>query len=817
MKKVYKEKELYLEGEPPKYSSDCTQAAFLLGGIGTGNFSIGARGELRDWEIFNRPAKGGKLPHTFFSLYLKEENKEPITKVLEAQMQPPFDVGLGIPSDVMAGLPRLKSSQMHSKYPFVWVDFEDDRLPVDIKLEAFTPFIPLNADDSGIPGAIIRYKVKNNTQSPIKVSIAGSLANASTVLGYNAAGYAAFGDEIENQFNDGATVRGLCLKPSADKEESLYGNMALATTDSNITYKREWLKGGWFDGIQDYWNDFSEDGMLEPESQYDAYGNGWGTSSSKIGSLGVYKEIAPNSEETFEFILSWYFPKRLKGWESVWMDYKEVTPDTYELGFMNNYYSTQFKSAWHVAEHLANNLSELENASRCFSNAVYSSTLPTYILEALSSNITVLRSNTCFRTQDGNFYGWEGCQDTSGSCAGSCTHVWNYAQTLAFLFPKLEQSMRKIEFMQETEEDGKMNFRTYKSFGENKWDMLAAVDGQMGTLVRLYRDWKISGDDSLITDMYDNVVKALEYALTEWDKDGDNVLEGKMHNTYDIEFYGVSSLSNSAFFAALKAVSEMADFMNDSDRANKYRTILEDGSHKMDQLLFNGDYYVQDIDDVNGYRYQYGIGCLSDQLLGQYLAHVAGLSYVLPEDHVKKAIHAVFEHNFKSSLEDHNNAQRTYALNDEKGLLLCSWPNGGRPRLPFVYSDEVWTGIEYQVAAHLIYEGFVDEGLTIVKGLRERFDGVRRNPWNEYECGHHYARSMASWALLTALSGFSYDMGNSTISFDPKVNKEDFKAFWCVGDAWGTYTQQIDPNTNDKKTSIEILYSTKADIDIKCN
>ncbi len=228
----------------------------------------------------------------------------------------------------------------------------------------------------------------------------------------------------------------------------------------------------------------------------------------------------------------------------------------------------------------------------------------------------------------------------------------------------------------------------------------------------------------------------------------------------------------------------------------------------MDELLWGGEYYIQMIDDVNKYRYQYGKGCLSDQILGQLLAHVAGLGYILPEEHVRRAVKSIFDYNFRTSFRDHHNVQRTYVLNDEKGLLLCSWPKGGRPKLPFVYADEVWTGIEYHVAAHLIYEGFVDEGLTIVRAVRERHDGYRRNPWNEVECGHHYARSMASWALLTALSGFKYDMVEGTMSFKPAINSDDFKTFWSTGKGWGIYTQKKDPETGEIVWDIEVLYGS---------
>jgi len=146
--------------------------------------------------------------------------------------------------------------------------------------------------------------------------------------------------------------------------------------------------------------------------------------------------------------------------------------------------------------------------------------------------------------------------------------------------------------------------------------------------------------------------------------------------------------------------------------------------------------------------------------------------------------------------------QRTYALNDEAGLLLCTWPRGGRPRYPLTYADEVWTGIEYQVAGHLIYEDMVEEGLAIVKGVRDRHDGVARNPWNEFECGHHYASAMSSWSLILALSGFHYNARERFIAFAPKVNANDFKCFYSTGSGWGVYSQKATSGSLSAKIGV---------------
>jgi non-lysosomal glucosylceramidase len=267
------------------------------------------------------------------------------------------------------------------------------------------------------------------------------------------------------------------------------------------------------------------------------------------------------------------------------------------------------------------------------------------------------------------------------------------------------------------------------------------------------------------------------------------VLDSQQHNTYDIEFYGENSLANSMFFAALRAGAVMAEHMEDTDTAKRWSEAADVGSARMDALLYNGEYYVQRIDDVNRVRYQYGEGCLSDQLLGQTFAHLTGLGHVLPVEHVRSAVRAIHRHNFRHDFTGYHSVQRTYALDDDQGLVLCSWPEGGRPRIPFVYSDEVWSGIEYQVATHLVYEGFVDEALEIVRAVRNRHDGVRRNPWNEAECGNHYARSLASWGVLVALAGTHWDGRSRVLRVAPRPEALDAsgagRLFVSLADGWG--------------------------------
>ncbi|MFC7394524.1 GH116 family glycosyl-hydrolase [Scopulibacillus cellulosilyticus] len=816
--------QIYSNTGSREFTEKATEAAFLLGGIGTGNVSLGSRGDLRDWEIFNHPNKGLKLPNKFFSIWAKEMNQPSIAKVLEGKVPPPHSGSHGYYPNTAAGLPRMSSSALKGEYPIANVVFKDNDLPVDVELEAYTPFIPLNTEDSGIPCAILKYKVKNKSEMKTDVAIAGSLYNPVGGIEYDEfSNYQGLGGLNVNEVREEKDFKGLYMySKKYDKNDLKYGNVALTTTNKNVTFKPVWLRGRWFDEMQEFWDDFSKDGKLNDlgyttpstdRKSVNSIDSVFYERQSDTGSLSIYETLNPQEEKEFLFLLTWYFPNRINGWSErhrVKEKGREIT---------QNYYSKRFNSSWDVTKYIYENFDRLKTESFKFHHALFSSTLPNYVLEAISSNITVLRSPTCMWLKDGHFLGYEGCFDNWGCCDGNCTHVWGYAQTLAFLFPELERNMRKTEFLEELEEDGHMNFRAVKMF-DSEWIFQekkapAAVDGQMGSIMRVYREWKISGDKEFLDNMWPHVKKALTFALVQWDTDGDLVLDGIQHNTYDIEFHGPNPLSHLFFLGALRAVEEMAKIENDLEMAEKCKNIFDLSRSRTDDMLWNGEYYIQKINDVDEVKYQHGEGCLSDQLLAQQIAHILGLGYLLPEEHVNKAIQSIFKYNFRDNFSNHVNCQRTYVMDDEKGLVLCSWPNGGRPKFPFIYSDEVWTGVEYQVATHLIYEGFVDEGLTIVKAIKERHDGIKRNPWNEVECGHHYARSMASWGLLLSLSGFNVDMGKKEISFNPVINKENFSSFWSTGTAWGTYHQEMDEITGEIIPEIKVLYGDLSGVKVK--
>lgn len=789
-------------GRQKSYPGEATEAAFPLGGIGTGNIALGSRGQLRDWEIFNHPGKGFDLPNTFFAIWARQQGKTPVAKVLESRLNPPHSLSHGYHPNTGAGLPRLEKSTLYGEYPMARIDFEDQDLPVQVSLEAFTPLIPLNPEDSGIPGAVLTYQVSNRSGLPVDVTIAGSLINPVGGLEFDPFGNFSRSEAGQNinEFRQEHGTSGLYLySKKYDSDELPYGNVSLMTTNDRVTYKRAWLRGPWFDFLQEFWNDFAEDGLLNDLGYEHPTEDG----TTDTGSLGVCETLAPGESKSIRFVLSWFFPNRINGWN------EQVRMRKPGEEMTQNHYAVRFDSSWSAGQYVISHMDRLERETNVFRQALFGSTLPAYVIEALANNIPALRSTTCFWLEDGRFLAYEGCFDHWGCCDGNCTHVWNYAQTLAFLFPSLEQNMRKTEFLEEVHEDGKMDFRAMKMFdAEWIWNgktAPASADGQMGAVMRVFREWKLSGDQAFLEALWPAVKKTMRFALVHWDSDGDCVFDGEQHVTYDIEFYGPNPLTGIYFLGALRAAHEMAAYLGD-ELSETYEDVFQKSAERLDALLWNGEYYVQRLEDVDQYKYQHGLGCLSDQLLGQELAHVYGLGYLLPEEHVKQAIHSVYKYNFKKDFRNHVNCQRTYVLNDEQGLLLCSWPHGGRPRLPFVYSDEVWTGIEYHTAAQLIYEGFIDEGLSLVKAVRDRHDGYRRNPWNEVECGHHYARSMSSWGLLIALSGFQFDMSCKEMRFRPAMEQDHFTSFWSTGLAWGTYSQNKNQDTGEYEAEVKVLY-----------
>ena len=782
------------------------RVALPLGGIGTGTVSLGGRGDLRDWEIVNRPAKGFSPRHAFFALRAQPAEGEAVVRALEGALRPPYEADRGdfAPNH---NLPRFRGCEFLAAYPFGQVLLSDPDVPLGVRIEAFNPFVPADPDRSGIPVAILRFVLDNPTDAPISAAIAGSLENFVGSDGTNGAP-----NQNVNQARADGGLRGVVLRSrGVPRDNEQWGTIALAVAATEgVTHRTAWADVNWGDTLLDFWDDFADDGRLEDRPI--------GSVEAPVASLAVALEVPARSSRSVTFLLAWHFPNR-RAWG--------LTPgggvNSYADEVVGNHYATRFGDAWDAARAAARDLPTLEAETLGFVRAFCESDLPPAVKEAALYNLSTLRTQTCFRTADGRFYGWEGCNDSTGSCLGSCTHVWNYEQATAFLFGSLARSMREIEFLHATRDDGHMSFRVLLPLEQRAtaWG-LAAADGQMGCLMKLYRDWQLSGDEDFLRALWPRARKSLEFCWIPggWDADRDGVMEGCQHNTMDVEYYGPNPQMGIWYLGALRAAEEMARHVGEDDFAQTCRDLFERGRRWIDAHLFNGEYYEHQIwpageettiapglrhfdmgaRDLRDPELQLGAGCLVDQLVGQYMAEVCGLGYLVEPEHVRATLGAIMRHNFRENLYGHFNHMRTYALNDEAALLMATYPRGRRPKRPFPYYNEVMTGFEYTAAVHMLYEGQREEGLRVIEAIRARYDGDRRSPFDEAECGHHYARAMASWAAILALTGFRYSGVERTIGFARTEGQVSW--FWSTGDAWGTVRQEPGTGTTDVELAV---------------
>jgi non-lysosomal glucosylceramidase len=774
------------------------QVAMPLGGIGTGTVSFGGRGDLRDWEVMNRPAKGFNPAHTFFAVRAKYPGGRAYMKALQGPVEPfRYSGAEGVEAATNAGLPCFQECSFDAGYPFARANLADPGMPITVRVQAFNPLVPTDPEASGLPLAVLTFEVTNRVNADVTVTVVGSLQN---FIGND--GTLTLAAQNKNEARRTGTLQGIFFSSDGvPKDAETWGTMALATFASeDVSYRTSWLPEKWGTSLLDFWDDLAHDGRLENR-----------TSEEKmpVASLAVETTLVPGGTKEFTFLLTWHFPNR-KAW------------GTRRVG---NFYTTRFADAWDTAEKCAAGLTTLTDDSLAFVQAFGRSDLPAAVKEAALFNLSTLRTQTCFRTEDGRFFAWEGCGDREGCCWGSCTHVWNYEQATAFLFGSLALSMRQTEFGEATDDAGLMSFRVKLPLDEKPWSY-AAADGQMGCIMKMYRDWQLSGNDALLKKLWPKVRKALEFCWVRggWDENKDGVMEGCQHNTMDVEYYGPNPEIGLWYLGALRAAEEMARFVGESTFASTCHKLFLSGSAWIDAYLFNGRYYLQKIvppldkstiapgllvgmGSTNWFLpdFQPANGCLVDQLVGQDMSHVCGLGYLVKPANVRATLQSIMRYNFKDSLADHFNPMRTFALNDEPGLVIASYPDG-RPANPFPYFAEVWTGLEYTAAAGMLYEGQEENGVRCVAAARSRYDGLKRNPFDEAECGHHYARAMASWATTLALTGFHYSAVERRLEFAPREGE----FFWSNGWAYGT----VRINKDEDKYTV-VLVSLKGNLAVR--
>ena len=892
-------KSLFERGVPTVYrGADLKYIGMPVGGICTGQLYLGGDGKLWHWDIFNGTKSTGAGNYA-----------KPVEAISPVQQGFSFKIG---DRSIAIDKTGFSDVSFRGEYPVGTVEYKDPNIPVQITLEAFSPFIPLNTDDSGLPATVMHFTVRNTSGAFVEGTLSGSLENAICLNHQGVAGTrrnrlvtesgftfveasaekaagsskrkqpdlvfedwsrekyegwtvegAAFGSgpiektKIPSYQNDvggdtprvvnshatapgnttggkdnatgklisrtftverdfinfwiggGSVASKTCLNLVVD------GKMVrTATGRNNNKMEREYFDlrdlagkqahieivdaqaGGWGNvgvGKIVFTDHNADDGKFEELSDYGTMGlallgaapdhsNGEANgpiSEKLIGELGRKLKIEPGQTATVTFVITWFFPN---------LHSIPAVP------VQGRYYSSKFDSALSVARYVASNYDRLASQTFLWRDVCYDSTLPYWFLDRTFLNTSILASSTCFRFKDGRFWAWEGV----GCCAGTCGHVWYYAQSMGRQFPELERILReRTDFGLAMQPTGAIRFR-----GENNGG--PAVDAQAGVILRTLREHQMSADGAFLKRVWPGVKSAMEYLIGQ-DENGDGIIECGQHNTLDADWYGPVAWLSGCYLAALHAAAAMADEMNDAAFAQKCREIAAKGRARMVADLFDGEYFYNKVDPKHLDSVNSGTGCEIDQVIGQSWAFQVGLPRVLPEKETRSALKSLWRYNFSPDVGPYravNKPGRWYAMAGEAGLLMCSFPRAnwtysnakgqGKKEWSAMYFNECMNGFEHQVAGHMIWEGLVTEGLAVERALHDRYHASKRNPWNEIECGDHYARSMASYGVFTAACGFEYHGPKGHLGFAPRLTPENFKAPFTVAEGWGTFHQKIE-------------------------
>lgn len=492
-------------------------------------------------------------------------------------------------------------------------------------------------------------------------------------------------------------------------------------------------------------------------------------------------ELLPGEEQEVTLFIAWRFPNAPKS-----------------VPGKTHWHAKRWSSAWEVIRELKERWGSLREATLLWNKTWYEGSLPKWLLDRTFLNLCILATRTCYRLDEGRYYFMEGV----GCCPGTCTHVWGYAQGIAYVFPEVERRLR-------TEVDYGLAFHSDTGAIDYRGEYHRAVahDGQASCVLRFYREHLMSRNDSLLREHWPKVKKSLEFLMAE-DKDQDGLLEGAQYNTLDAAWHGPMAWISSLYIAALRAGKAMADLMGDEDFSASCQNLGDKGSKHLVTELYNGEYFIHKPDPSHPESNSTNDGCHIDQLYGQFWASQLGLPRAAPEAESRSAMAALFRHSFFPDIWEHRRKRseikggRWYAAPGEGGLIMCTFPRGGSEKATGKgseawaagYFNECMSGFEYQAAAGMIREGLVAEGLTVVKAIHDRYHPSRRNPYNEIECSDHYGRALAAFGVYLSVTGLRVDGPRGVVSL-PRNSPPGAKHAFIAPDGWGLASTGPDGKT----------------------
>ena len=764
-------KSLYERGTPTTYRKTKNELQYIgmpVGGIGCGCVYLGGDGRLWLWDIFNKNQTG--VVYKDVPWHEKIQNNLSVLRPFDGAnyVEPvkdirPVEQGFALKIDYQGKsvTKRLMAEdwdeiEFDATYPMATIRYTDARLPVQVSLHVYSPFIPLDEANSGLPATIYSFTITNKSPAIVTVSVVGWLEN-------KAALYTATDDQYtkSNKAVPNGVFSTVINKNWGDDAYSFkadYGNFCLLSLNPSAVVNTAAT--------------LVSDGLFGPENTQPATKR---FDEMLLGSVGNTVQIQSNASADLNYVLSWYFPN---------LSFHSIKNET------KRYYANQFKSAADVGTYIQQNFEKLSGETKTWCKTWYAqSTLPHWFLERTLLNVSTLATTTSHRFSSGRFYAWEGV----GSCAGTCTHVWQYAQAMGRLFPALERDTReRVDLGFGFHEDGHIGFRA-------EYDQQPAIDGQAGRILGIYREHQMSADDAFLKRNWTKTKRAIEYVLKQ-DRNGNGMVDSQLENTLDAKWPGEIAWLVGLCLTAVKAGERMAEEVNDPEFAAVCKAFVEKGKANMESQLFNGEYFIHQPDPKLGKTVLGSYDtCHIDQVYGQSWAFQVGLARVIDRQKTLSALRALWKYNFVTDvgpyLKNHHGG-RPYALPGEGGMLMNTSPTneavpyGVKDAWQVTYFHECMSGFEHQVAGHMIAEGMTDEGLAVIRTIHDRYHAAKRNPFNEVECSDHYARAMASYGAFITACGYAYHGPKGELTFAPKWSADKFMAPFTAAEGWGTYAQQ---------------------------
>ncbi len=792
-------KSLYHRGFVTTYKKTKNELQYIgmpIGGIFTGTVYLGGDGRLWLWDIFNEN-QNGIDPKTIDWESDLHVGKKVRPQDGSAYVQPAKDIRpieQGFAFKILSGkntiIKKLEAADwdeilFEATYPMAKLHYIDHSLGLDITADIFSPFIPLDEKNSGLPCTIYSFSIKNKTKNDISVSLLGWLENKVSPKSKKETDMRLNTSEI----NNGSTILNSSIKLNGTENQDKkadYGTMAIAAVKGKCIVNTAF-------SLPLTAASFLDENYLPTEKVVSA-----GPLMNSVCSNHIIKA---GQTIQADYVIAWHFANLT------------LNPIIQGKG---RFYNQQFKNAVEVVKYVATNFSALSTQTALWRQTWYDSTLPWWFLERTFLNISTLATTTAHRFESGRFYAWEGV----GCCEGTCTHVWQYAQAVGRIFPAIERDTReRVDLGLSLKSDGMMLYR-----GEVV--KTPAIDGQAGTILRIYREHKMSPDKIFLQINWDKIKLATTWVLNQ-DKNGDGMEDTPIENTLDAVWDGEIAWLVGICIAAVKASEQMAIEMNDSSFAKTCATYVSNGTKNMEEKLFNGEYFIHKPDEIKG-REKLGSynTCHIDQVYGQSWAHQVGLGRIIDKEKTISALKALWKYNFTPDVGPYikeRRGWRPYALAGDGGMVMNTNPSneakpyGEKTTWQLGYFHECMSGFEHQVASHMMAEGMTDEALTLTRMIHDRYYAGKRNPFNEIECSDHYARAMASYGTFISACGFDYDGPNGYIKFAPKLNAEKCKIPFTSATAWGSYEQlQRDQNFSAiLKVKYGNLFLNKITLDAK--